>query len=215
MHRAATTLHDQDVSLAFGTVTGRLDGLLLVRLGTRVIPADRATGCLVAPQEGDRVLLAGNDSGEAFILSVLTRASDEPALVGIDTGFSLAAPGGTVGIAADTVRLTATTGIELVAPDVGLTAREATIRAWHLRLTGECLSQAFASVKTMAGAVERTVGRLVERLRRVYRRVEEVEDTRLGRLRLRVDDSLRINAEQVAVAAEADLRLDGKKILIG
>lgn len=215
MNTAMKKAHGQDVAMSFAMVTGCLDGRMLVRLGSRVVPAGRAVGCLVAPQEGDRVVLAENGSGEAYVLSVLERASDEPAIVGIDAGFSLAAPDGTLGIVAGEVRLAAGQSIELAAPQVKLSANEAGIQATRLNLAGEHLSQTFAQVRIVAGAVERTVGRLVERIRRVYRRVEECEDTRLGRLRLRVDDSMRVNADRVTLQAEGNVRLDGKKILLG
>ncbi|GFK93456.1 hypothetical protein NNJEOMEG_01289 [Fundidesulfovibrio magnetotacticus] len=201
--------------LSLATVTGALDGRLLVRRGGAVFPALRAAGCLLEPEPGDLVLAVNEPSGAAFVLSVLVRASQAPGRAGLEEGLTLHAGQGPLTLDAGRLGLRAGQLLEMSAPRATLEADKAEVRAGALSLAGESLTQAFARIRTAAGAMERVVGRLVERATRVLRRVDECEDVRAGRYRLDAEDSLRLDAGEMRLEARGNVDVDGRKIRLG
>jgi hypothetical protein len=208
MNEMARPLTSQAADLAFGVVTGVLDRKLLVRFGRGVRPAARAAGCLLAPEIGDRVLAATSEEGESFILAVLERASEEPAEVGLNEGFSLRSQAGPVALEGQNVRIDARERLDMAAAEVS-------VKAGLISMIGGALSQAFARTRLTAGSVERMAGRVVDRVRRLYRRVDGFENSRIGRLNLTVDKGMRVKAGRVDMNAEDALKLDGRKIHLG
>jgi hypothetical protein len=73
----------QDVAVVAGVVNGERVRLALSS-GVELI-AQRASSCLVAPEEGDRVLAASSGE-EAYVLAVLRRAEGAPVrlIIGAD-----------------------------------------------------------------------------------------------------------------------------------
>ncbi len=208
MSQTARQLACPDASLSFGTVTGALDDRFLIRQGSRMLPARRAAGCLLAPELGDRVLLASDGAEEHYVLQVLARVSTEPGRVGLEEGLVLHGGAGPLEMAGETLRLTAGERLELKAPEIA-------VHGGLVAMVGETLSQAFARTRCVTGSLERIAGRVVERVRRLYRTVEETEHARVGRLRLDVEQSLRMKAGRATLEAEETLQLDGNKIQVG
>jgi hypothetical protein len=192
------------------------EGACLVRAGTSVLLARRAAGCLLEPGPGDTVLVSIGARGEAFVLCVLERAAEVPPVVGVPGGFTLAAGEGAVDVQGRRVNIAATESIGVEAGEVRMRSEgETYIRAGRLSLAGDVLTKAFETVRTTAGAVERSLGRLVERIANVYRRVDEAEDSRVGRYRLNVTGNMRLRAKNASLEAQEDVAVDGRKIHLG
>lgn len=201
--------------LAYGAVTGLTEDRLLIRTQSGLCVAFRAAGCLLAPERGDSVLVAESDDGPSYALSVLERASEAPGTVGIDEGFTLSAPKGPVAVRGVEVDMAATGAMSLEGDAMALTAREANLTVGRLSLTGEMLSTAFSRASQVFGALESSIGRLRERLTRSHRRVDETETAEIGRLRMTVSGTMRVDSRDADIRASGDLRLDGEKIHLG
>jgi len=194
--------------LCFGTMQHAPRKPCLVRTETGLYPALRAAGCLLAPEDGDSVLVAIDGASRAYVLCVLERASDAPARVGIATGFTLDAEAGPLGLSGERVDIAAASLLSMTAATASLVAPDTRIDATRLSLFGETLS-------TVLGALEAKVGRVVERFRRVHRRVEESETAEIGRLRVTVKGNMHVQARDALLKTEEDLALDGKHIHLG
>jgi len=91
-------------------------------------------------------------------------------------------------------RVAASRGIELRAPTFGLDAESARLRL---------------------GKLETVVGRLIERARNVYRRVDELAELRAGRVRTLAQGLLQLAGATAALTAKGVVRVDGQKIELG
>ena len=104
-----------------GTVSASSDGRFEVASAEGTLRAGRAVSCLVEPEEGDLVLVAGPRSGDLFVLAVLERPGEGEARITSDRDVSIE-------LGSWRLRLVAARGIELLTSSV-LTAAAATIEA--------------------------------------------------------------------------------------
>jgi hypothetical protein len=70
-------------------------------------------------------------------------------------------------------------------------------------------------VECTAGRIELRADRIFERARDVYRDIEDLLQTRTGRVRTIARAAYHVFANRVNVAAEEDAALDGKRVLLG
>jgi len=169
-----------------------------------VLSARRAGGCLLVPETGDEVLVADNGE-QAFILSVLTREGDRGRIT-----FP-----GTSTIEGDEINFTASRAMTMEAPRISLTGILGEVRFKGLSLLSQWCDARIRKITTTAEIWDRVVGRLTERIRDSYRRIENTEQTTAGRIRTIVKGRFSVTAKNAALTAEEEVNLDGKKIHIG
>jgi hypothetical protein len=196
-------------------VVSRFDGAgASVRVDGSTYSASRAKSCLVAPEPGDRVLLAVTEK-EAWILAVLEGTEEATSTtVKVD---------GELTIAADKVKLLAreeasiaSSGrFEAVASRIDVRALTGNV-AIH-RLVASAANALFdvAELKTVATTVENVAERIVQKTKRLYRFVEELERVKAERMDVDAGKSLRMHAETSLVTAEKLVKVDGEHIHMG
>lgn len=185
-----------------GTVMAITDGVFEVRTCEETFRASRAVSCLVAPEVGDLVLLAGSRSASLYVLAVLERPGCHDARISTDGDLTFELRTGRFTVAA-------TEGVELVSKrTVSVAADRLDVRA---REGGLFLSTA----RLIAGAVDSILGRLSQRVKRVYRRVEELEHVRAGQIDCAAEGNLRLHGENTLLTARELVKADGKQIHIG
>lgn len=165
----------------------RKDGTLAVKSEGKTVPAAKAAGCLLEPAKGDLVLLVRAEDDRRFVVQVLARGESR-AEVNLPDGAVLSAGGG---------------------------GGELEIRAGELSLVGGLLKTAYKRVSAVAGIVEAKAELMRETYRRRYEDVEEVKDSRLGRLRCVVEGLLSLRGQTVDARAKKRMRLDGDSVDIG
>lgn len=95
-------------------------------------------------------------------------------------------------------------------------AARARLRADHARLSARRLLTVADRVKHVATEVLEThAGRLVERARESYRDVEELSQTRAGRLKLVAERTLSVLGLDTRIKARRDVKVLGDKIYLG
>ncbi|MBI4952626.1 MAG: DUF3540 domain-containing protein [Myxococcales bacterium] len=200
--------------LETGFVAQTTDGLT-VRLGLDLCPARRAKSCLVAPDVGDRVLCAV-EGDAVFVLAVLEGAPGAATRVSAD---------GDLKLQATTGRLTlgASEGIDLVTgKTVGVTGGAVHVRAQtgsvaveELGFLSRLVRAEVGRVALLAEHVDSTVTRIVQRAKRAFRFVEEVEQVRAGTLDLRAENLAAIRADNTLVTARVLAKIDAAQVHIG
>jgi hypothetical protein len=103
----------------------------------------------------------------------------------------------------------------IAAPALDVAARRASLRAEEARYTGRDLLAEVASLRVVAGRVETLARTVVEKARNLYRSVEELLETRAGRVRAVVDGTYHLKARDAVVRAEREVDVDGEKIRLG
>jgi len=80
---------------------------------------------------------------------------------------------------------------------------------------GLTLSATLERTRTVAARMESVASEIVQRARRVFRRVEQVEEVRAGRMRTVVDGAYSVEGGRAAILAEDDVKIDGKRVYLG
>ncbi len=105
--------------------------------------------------------------------------------------------------------------VRLAAPALDIATRQASLKAEEARYTGRSLLAELASLRLVAGRVETLARTVVEKTFNLYRNVEELLETRAGRVRSLVAGTYHLKARDAVVRAERDVDLDGEKIRLG
>ena len=191
---------------------------ILVDDGGRSRLVQAAASCLLEPAVGDLVLLvAPADDPGGYILAVLERAADTPAIV--------SAPGTDLTLRADAgrVRVAGQAGIELATPGtLELRADETRLQSRSVRMfIDECAAivrSAFASLTKLTHvgeAVELLVSRFVQRSEHSTRVIEGVDHTEAEQIQLRAGNNVQVQSERTIVNGREVVKLDGGQIHLG
>ncbi len=105
------------------------------------------------------------------------------------------------------VKIVAGGGLELEAPSVHAKVGEA-------RIEGRSLSTTFERIKTVAGVLETSAVRILERAKNSYREVEELSQTRAGRLRLVAEKAVSLLGQRAVIKAREDVKIKGDKVYL-
>ncbi len=214
MSTAAKRIDDTEAFTTMGTVQ-RLDEAIVVATTRGNLRCRRAVGCLVAPEVGDYVLVAGAPSGTCFVLSVLERESAR-ATLSVDGDLDLAVDGGALRVMArDGVELLTPRKIELAAQTVEMTARRARMVLDELHYLGSTMLGELGRVRTRATSIDSVVGRVTQRVKASFRRVEEIDQLDAGRIDHKAKETMTLRAECALVNATEIVRVDGEQIMMG
>lgn len=193
--------------LEYSRVTGRADKWFF--LDGPIERALRADSCLVEPADGDLVLACGGaTAATSFILAVLTRADEGKSTVTLPGGAALCTDNGKL-------RIEAGQGVGLHAPKIEMAAASGEMTFAHLQATVQEAQARFGKVTSMALSVHSTVGRLIQRAQDCFRSVENLDETRAGRVRMQVKDRFHVTSRHASVIAEGQVKIDGEKIDLG
>jgi hypothetical protein len=196
------------VSFKTGAVRMIENGVPFVETGGFVERAVRAVGCLIEPEIGDTVLLYTGPDGTTYILSLLARGSDHPAELPFPRGMTVRVGGEGFTVEAPKVTVAARRTLSLFAD-------EGSIVFGALKIRGISLDAAWGAVRVVARTVDSIAVRVVQKCRRLYRTVEEFEESRIGRLRCLVNGLLFFRSKDATVQAERTVKMNGERIHLG
>jgi hypothetical protein len=212
---AAKKLAPPDTVLDTGTVERILDGTIEVRLRSEACRARRAKSCLVAPEAGDRVLCALEPEG-AFVLAVLEGREGAPTKLAVEGDLHIQSRGGRVAVSSP-VGVDVVTGgdLAMTSAELHVRAGKGSIAVEELGFFGRLLQAEVAKVALVAGEVSSVLTRLTQRAKRVFRFVEEIDQTRAGTVDLRAQNLVAIRGENAVISARVLAKLDGEQIHLG
>lgn len=187
---------------ATGRVATLGEGFLEVRCEDATFRARRAFSCLVAPEPGDRVWVAGSHAGDVYVLAVLERPGSADARITGEGNLTLELRSGRLCLAA-------TQGVDLVSREtVSVTSQRIEARAHEGHL--------FVGRLLMIGeALDATLERISQTVRRCYRRVRDLDSLRAGQIDYASQGNLRLHGENTLMTARQLVKADGEQIHIG
>ena len=209
------------------------------------VPARLAASLGSRPAAGDRILVAGPDDPELFVLAILERAPwNEPGPERLETAAGARAE--VVDTAKDSsIRVFSTRGELLFDYDpladrarvcsaakdlefeargsisfksggtVEITARRGRVAIDDMQYAGKRLVAVLERSKLLVGRLETVARTVVTRARDVYRKVTGLTQTRTGRMRTLVDSTYHLKADKVRLKSKKDFKVDGERILLG
>jgi len=176
---------------------------------------ERAVGCLVEPALCDTVLLCIDTDGIWYILSVLRRESAGPVIMPFEHGVSVQVDEGAFAVETADMRVTAAGKLSLSGDELAMQAREGEVQIGKLSYVGVALVSCLDTVRLTARCIDSVTERLVQRISRCYRTVEEFEESRIGRLRLLIREKFFLASKDAHIRAEEVVKVNGEKILLG
>jgi len=199
------------VLTAAAGATGGLD----VSLATGAFPATLAKSCLVAPEVGDKVLCAIDGDG-VYVLAVLAGRAGAATKIAATGDLHLEARGGRVSVCgSEGVDVAGAGPVTIAGPEVHVRAQRGTVAVQELGFFGRLLQAEVGKVALVAQEVDSVVTRLSQRAKRVFRFVEEIDQTRAGTVDIRAQSLLGLRAENAVISARVLAKLDGEQIHIG
>jgi hypothetical protein len=216
MQNLARKLNRVEVSLDEGTVLSAKDGSLTVRVGDFDCSAKRTRSCLVAPREGDEVLVAFGSGGRCFVLAVLTAAEAETTTLEVDGDLEVRVGSGKLGLrAARGVSVTSGDELRLVGKALSISALEGTVFVQKLAYLGTRLKAEVEAIKTAGSVCDSLFERVSSRVKRSFRTVEDIDQLRAKKVDYAAESTMTLRAEHAVVHAEELVKVDAKQIQLG
>lgn len=214
MHSKLITMAraDATVGLTYTTVTGRAEQWYFLSAGLRALRAD---SCLIEPECGDSVLVCNPGSQNAYVLAVLARARPQEACLQLPGGVALQTTQGQLLVQACRIDLQASQCVALEAPQVCLSGIAGELRFQQLSASAQDVWARFGAVSSVAQSITSSVGRLVQKARDSFRWIENLDETRAGRVRMQVRERFDLKARHTTLLADRQVKIDGQKIDLG
>lgn len=209
--RADTTVVEET-----GVVVRVDEGGVMVRGSGPEYRARRAVSCLLAPEPGDRALIAIDASGEAYVLGVLERDSGAAATIAVEGDLDLRSERGEV-------RVTGAAGVSVVSPrTVSIVSEDLLVRSMAARVVvdgltvlGKTVEAQIERAKVAAVSIDSVVDRWYQRAKRAYRVVEESDHLRAESVDIVGKKAVSVRSENASIVAEELVKVDGGQIQLG
>lgn len=215
MTQLAHSLAHDEVFQQTAHVAAEHDGGYSLRTAVGMVRAERAASCLVAPALGDLVIVAHSRAGESFILAVLRRSGEETAIE-VDGDLRIRSRGGQVLVSArEDVSIAAGRTVGVSASALRLDAAAATVAFERLRYLGRSLVAELDTARTVATTLESVVDRISVRVKRSFRRVEEIDSVKANHIAYAAESTLSLRSDHAVITAERLVKVDGKQIHMG
>jgi hypothetical protein len=212
---AAKKIVRREAYLESGKVE-RIGEMLAVSLGTGTCEARRAKSCLVAPEVGDSVLCAVEPDGAAFVVAVLAGREGAPTKLAVDGDLALQARGGRVSLcSSEGVDIVSGGAVAMTSNELHVRAKKGTMAIEELGFFGRLVQAEVAKVSLVAQEVDSVLTRLTQRAKRVFRFVEEIDQTRAGTVDMRAQNLIAIRGENAVISARVLAKVDGEQIHLG
>jgi hypothetical protein len=216
MNGAARKIEPKLVYQEFGEVLGVAGQTITVRGALADLRVRRAASCLLAPMVGDRVLVAVEEGGAAFVLAVLDRAADGPTAIEVDGDLAIRASSGKVTIAAqDGVDVVSPSPVKIAAGEVSVTAALGRLRVETLEVLGRAVMAEFGRVKVLATSIDSVLERFTQRARYSKRTVEELDQVHAGHIDYAAAGNAHFRGENAIVSAEELVKMNAEQVHIG
>ncbi|MFT6898021.1 MAG: hypothetical protein ACJA13_002437 [Paraglaciecola sp.] len=181
-----------------------------------------AMGNMPLPKVGDKVLVAGEDIDNSFIIGHFPAQPAKHQRFSVEQDEAsgktiLSVPEGDLDLRSEkgSIRLQAAKDIELNSPQFSLETAKGTFNIADASYQGLRLGASIAQTKLFLGKLNTTVGRLIEKAKNVYRQVDNLNQLKAGRMRTLIKGSYHLKGESINQKADKDVRIDGDKINLG
>lgn len=194
----------------FGEVVAVDADALVVRTATSDVGARRAASCLLAPSVGDRVLLATEERGDAYVLAVLEQRDPSAATIAVEGDLSLRSARGKITMAAqDGIELVTAAAARIAASAVDVNALST------LSVAATAVKAELDKVKLFATTLDSFFERVSLRAKRSFRTVEELDQVKARHIDYTASGNAHIHASNTLFTAKDLVKLDGEQVHIG
>lgn len=198
------------------TVTA-VDGDTLTILGKNgPATVTRAVSCSIDPRPGDRVLVADLQNDDRFVIAILERPKSTALKMTLPGDLTIATPSGRLCLAAqEGVDVVSARDIALTSSDFSLRAKNGEIFLDRISLLAKDVLAEVEKVKNFIGLFDSVVERITQKVKRSYRRVEEIDIVRSEQIDYRSAKNMSLRGRNTLFTAEELVKIDGDQIHLG
>lgn len=204
-----------DLSLEKGLIVGQSEHKFIVRTEFGLVQAERSADCLLIPEIRDRVLLLWIDENEVYILNVLKRGASSARAVLSFSGDAAIDVSGALDLNADRITASSRQDMEIEADNIGVSCHTGKADFNELSFKGDSITGKTRIYKLAADFIENRAETAMQHFKRLYRRIDEFEDSLIGRASLRIKQQFSINSKSVSIRSKDRVKVDADKILLG
>jgi hypothetical protein len=216
MDNLARMLNSEQVFLEYGKVKFSQNQTFTVETDSGAVAAKKSVNCIMEPLPGDMVLVSHAALEKCYILNILEREAAGPADLVFEGDVNLKAKGGRLRFAAqEGIDLVTVKDTALVSAQLSVYSEEAEVSVQHFSFFGTFFQGQIERIKLIGWACDFFFDRVFQKLKRSYRRVEELEEVKAGQLNYLVKKLMSLRGKYSVLTAEEDVRIDGDKILMG
>lgn len=217
MKNLAKKLEVEDVYQAAGVIIREGAGhIFIVQTDAGDIEARRAVSCLVEPELHDEVLVSVLGDKRAYVLAVLEREEGKRARVTFEGDVDVELRSGKFGVkAAQGVSLTSGSELDLTAAELRVSALSGNVFLQKLSYVGSAVRSEVESIKSLAHSLDSVLDRFTQRVKRSYRKVEEIDQLKAKEIHYVAEDNMFLSGKNAVVTAEELVKVDGDQIHLG
>jgi Protein of unknown function (DUF3540) len=210
MENVARRIEVKAVFQEFGEVVAIDAGLLTVRTALADVTARRAASCLLAAAVGDRVLLAVEERGDAFVLAVLEQRDPSSATLSVEGDLTLRSVRGKVSVAAqEGIELVTAAAARVVAAAVDVEAIGA------LSILGGAVKAELGKVKVYATTLDSFFERVSQHAKRSLRTIDEIDQVKARDIDYAASGNAHLRGENALVTAHDLVKINGEQVHVG
>lgn len=210
MESVARKIEFKAVFQEFGEVVKIDADVLTVRTALADVTARRAASCLLAPSAGDRVLLATEERGDAYVLAVLDQRDPSAATISVQGDLTVRSLQGKVSVAAqEGIELVTAAAARIAAKRVDVSAIEA------LHVIGGAVKAEVERVKVYASTLDGFFERVRQHAKSSQRTVEEMDQVKAGHIDYAAKGAVHLRGENALVSAHELVKVNGDQVHIG
>lgn len=210
MDNVARKIEVKAVFQEFGEVVAIDAELVTVRTALAEVTARRAASCLLEPAAGDRVLLATEERGDAYILAVLEQRDPETSRISVEGNLTLRSIRGKVSVAAqEGVELVSSAAVRIMASAVEVQAVEA------LSILSGAVKGELGKVKMYAATLDSFFERVSLHAKRSLRTIEEMDQVQARHIDYAASGNAHLRGDNALISAHELVKLNGEQVHIG
>lgn len=182
-----------------------------------IIDAGRADACLIKPSSGDMVLLCLDESGGAFILSVLKKsASAAGTEIHCNGDLKVRAEGGSLRMVCDReVSVAAGEEISLVSREIYVHAEQSEAVIGRFAFLGKVLTVEVERIRTVARSVEQLFHTLSQRMYDKFSFIKDQYEVQASSSRQITEETLVMQSKNAVHMAEEIVTINAEQIHMG
>lgn len=212
----SVTQSTQSPTMAHAIISGQTEQWFFLQTARGELRARCAISCLIVPEIGDTVLLSvSEDPMSSYILSILLRPEADHSVLNIPGGATFKTAQGQLVIHADTVSMKGQKALKLDTATLSVQALEAEVRISRLLSWIEQAETLISALKLVAKNITTTVERRVLKAKESFKWIEQVDETRAGRVRMDIEGRFQMRSRHTSIKSEGLVAIDGKKINLG
>jgi len=220
MDNLARESGEDDILQITGTVVDRKGpaakpGQFEVRSERGTFTAKRAVSCLVEPEPGDEVLLAVGTK-RCHVLAVLEREDGAPVTLTHDGDLRMRLLEGRFTVAAQKgISLMSGDDVSVVTGSMDVKAEHGNFIVKRLSVLGSYAQAEISKVKLVGQTLDTVVERVSQRVKRSYRWVAEIDQTKAEMIDYEAKKLMRIHGKAAVITSEDLVKVDGGQIHMG